>query len=1159
MTDATKAVNVPGATDFVYDPANGILYISTESGDVLRWNATAGTFLSPIHVGGANLSSIALTPDNAYLLVGDENIYGTYPNGYTQVDRIALSNLAISPVSVPLADYDGGVARLAVAANGHALALQDRVGGQSVLRDFLATSSSAGNGAASIYGFDSSDRLITSSNARYILVLGPGSGIGNQHLYDSETDQIVANSSDTYPSYYGDLNEADALVAEGGGSHLNIRNLALNVIKGIALPNNDVVAGVHFSADGSKLFVLDGSTSQIEIFNTNSWNQTGTIQLSGFSALTAPPYSTGFDTEMAVSADGRFLFVDVNGTLESIDLSANRTATPYQPDYQSGGVRGVLPATFGGSAIYPTSSATTDISSDYVVRAKQHLSYDETHSPAFTLHWNSASTTNLTIGGSVQVVSSAPNLIIQGIAGSGSYNSLIKVQAGGTLHVEEDGATSTAYGSAGSEAVENDGVWSVSAAGFAVGTFGLLTNNGTFTVSGDRATGVAVTAPFVNTGDFTVTGASAALGAPASSVNNSGTVTVTSQNGVAVAFEMSGSYMPDQPTIFSNSGTINAKTALIVYSSQQPASLPLVHLTNSGVINGDIDLGTGNVGAFSSVGGALGSQIVNTGAIHGAIHFNDGDSLYDGSAGSQTLGIYLGAGTDRVLLGNDGETVYGGSGHDFIRGGAGNDVIYGGTGATTFSYESATAGVTVGLAVSGPQNTGGAGTDTLASIADLVGSGFNDTLTASGPNQTLEGGAGNDTLIAGAGDEVLDGGAGNDTAILGGQASDYTVTQTSFGYQAVSAGGTYELYNIETIQFSASPTPPAPGQTITGTANDDMLAGGPQNDTIVGSSANDTLYGNAGNDVLNGGAGNDLAEYSGAMSAYTVNTTGGTTTVSGPDGTDTLTGIELLQFDNGEMVLGSAGEFLTARRAGDILIGGAGDDTLITWTGGDNTIDGGAGNDTANFAGNYASYTVGLSSGVVTVTGGGGAYTLTNVEYLHFSDQTVLVSSLGGGAGLTLTGTSGPDTLDGGAGDDSLTGGAGNDSLTGLAGADTLNGLGGDDTLLGNGGADVLNGGAGSDVLTGGVGNDSFVFAALSDSAVAHPDLITDFTTGDKIDVSAIDATFTLGSPATAHHITVTYDAAHDRTVVDLYVSTSLGAEIWLTGNHTLSAGDFVL
>lgn len=56
-------------------------------------------------------------------------------------------------------------------------------------------------------------------------------------------------------------------------------------------------------------------------------------------------------------------------------------------------------------------------------------------------------------------------------------------------------------------------------------------------------------------------------------------------------------------------------------------------------------------------------------------------------------------------------------------------------------------------------------------------------------------------------------------------------------------------------------------------------------------------------------------------------------------------------------------------------------------------------------------------------------------------------------------------------------------------------------TLDGRGGNDVLNGFGGTDTLVGGAGADSFQFSTLGDLG----NMITDFTAGDKIDVSKFD------------------------------------------------------
>ena len=146
------------------------------------------------------------------------------------------------------------------------------------------------------------------------------------------------------------------------------------------------------------------------------------------------------------------------------------------------------------------------------------------------------------------------------------------------------------------------------------------------------------------------------------------------------------------------------------------------------------------------------------------------------------------------------------------------------------------------------------------------------------------------------------------------------------------------------------------------------------------------------------------------------------------------------------------------------------------------------------------------------------------------------------------------------------------DRLTGNSGANILLGENGNDTLTGGGGDDTLIGGAGADRLTGGAGNDTFRFLDLSESTVSLRDLITDFGAGDKIDLSAIDADpfSTLGDQAfhvdgttgTAGDIGIVFDAATNRTLINLYVNTdaTVDGTIALVGNHAgLTGANFVL
>ena len=140
-----------------------------------------------------------------------------------------------------------------------------------------------------------------------------------------------------------------------------------------------------------------------------------------------------------------------------------------------------------------------------------------------------------------------------------------------------------------------------------------------------------------------------------------------------------------------------------------------------------------------------------------------------------------GDGNDILSAGTGNNTLHGEAGNDLLYSGSGNDLLDGGTGSDTASYAHASAGVTVNLGLLAAQNTLGAGTDTLASIENLVGSNFNDTLTGNSAGNRIDGGLGHDVLNGGGGDDTLIGGLGNNI-LTGGNGAD------TFQWQAGNSG-----------------------------------------------------------------------------------------------------------------------------------------------------------------------------------------------------------------------------------------------------------------------------------------------------------------------------------------------------------------------------------
>jgi Ca2+-binding RTX toxin-like protein len=150
--------------------------------------------------------------------------------------------------------------------------------------------------------------------------------------------------------------------------------------------------------------------------------------------------------------------------------------------------------------------------------------------------------------------------------------------------------------------------------------------------------------------------------------------------------------------------------------------------------------------------------------------------------GNQDDNLHGGDGND-VLSGGAGDNIlYGDNGNDILFSGAGNDVLDGGAGNNTVSYELASSGVSVSTGDTDPQDTGGAGVDTLIDIQNLIGSNFDDHLTGDYEANVISGGLGNDVLIGGLGNDTLTGGGDSDTfKWLAGDMGHDLVTDFSIG------------------------------------------------------------------------------------------------------------------------------------------------------------------------------------------------------------------------------------------------------------------------------------------------------------------------------------------------------------------------------------------
>ncbi len=436
-----------------------------------------------------------------------------------------------------------------------------------------------------------------------------------------------------------------------------------------------------------------------------------------------------------------------------------------------------------------------------------------------------------------------------------------------------------------------------------------------------------------------------------------------------------------------------------------------------------------------------------------------GNDTVEGGAGNDAIG--LGDGDDLGYGGSGNDTLQGDAGLDGLDGGSGRDVLLGGAGNDTLD--------------------GRGGDDSLDGGQDddlLRGGGGNDILALNFGYDTAIGGGGIDSFVIGnASGGRVDGGDGNDRVLAGvttylvpfeitgverlvidrGIPGLYHVLATSAQYSAFDhIVDTWPVSDVTWLRVADGGTvdfSPRVGNAMNLTvelmsdAGNDITAGR-GDDNLIGNSGDDTLEGRAGNDTLSGGAGNDFLD-------------------------------------------GGAGD--------DLYQTGTGDDTVVFADPGDSYAHGG-GIDTGLVS--LSVFTMPANLTRLDYVGGGSAELYGNAGVAGRGDNEIT----GGRGHDTIAGSADPltvfdgnDQLSGAAGNDDIYGGFGNDTLSGGIGRDVLNGAENDDLIFGGGSRDTL---------TGGSGADTFLYGNTSQSGPGNleRDRITDFGTGDVIDVGRIDA-----------------------------------------------------
>ena len=394
------------------------------------------------------------------------------------------------------------------------------------------------------------------------------------------------------------------------------------------------------------------------------------------------------------------------------------------------------------------------------------------------------------------------------------------------------------------------------------------------------------------------------------SLINSGTIMAVA--GTKAANSVAVWYFPDNtnpmaPFDIINTGTIVGQTAILIDNGYSVAA----NITNSGIIQGLVQLGPGDNSITNAAGGRImgsitftdpqnsNSNIVtNAGVITGNVTFGGAVGIYIGSGKGRVAGSIIAGAGDALLMGGDlADTLVGGSGTDWFVGGAGADTMTAGSHANVFIYRAMTdstaaAPDTIDNFVSGRDvidltalglsgvtlKTSGGQTELTASkdgqtlviqidgtvtAGDVITSGAvpgaSSVQFAPTGGGTLTGGSATNIMIGSNGDNTFNAGTGPQQIMIGGtgnnvfnvaNSTDRVIAQANALSNVINTtAGILMPANVHVVHITGDQP-----IGVSGNGNGDIVYMNDAGDYFAGSN-NATIYAGAGSDFIVAGSG----------------------------------------------------------------------------------------------------------------------------------------------------------------------------------------------------------------------------------------------------------------------------------------------------------------
>lgn len=319
---AVRSIAFGTINDAVFSHDGGTLYVA-QGGTLTAYNVATGATTATWSVG-TQLGGLDTSADGRFLVAVEEQAppyTGTYGQQNTTnyaIYRIDLGSGALSTYQLPQTGYYTAQFHDAAFLPNDQVLLSNNEGWSPLTTYDFAT----GTQTTTPQTFAESSTISADADHGRLAVLPSnisdapvevftfGSGITAQH----------GNYADGVQGYN---RGAQAISPDGNqivqGSGFNLYDGSLGYHGSLALlfTNNQSSAGLAFSPDGNRLYVLNADSNEVYAVDAHSHDV-----LAGYPVLAGlPDYPNAYGDSLAVSADGRYLSVIASGSVQVIDLA----------------------------------------------------------------------------------------------------------------------------------------------------------------------------------------------------------------------------------------------------------------------------------------------------------------------------------------------------------------------------------------------------------------------------------------------------------------------------------------------------------------------------------------------------------------------------------------------------------------------------------------------------------------------------------------------------------------------------------------------------------------------------------------------------------------------------------------------------------------------